>query len=100
MRPHGMNLITSLTEGILIIFMAAQSWKGAKEIAEREEEELVFHNYDTGEYGACSRDRSFGCFVKGEFIEQRCICIPAKYSPEELEKKERDFLSENPEWAD
>jgi len=80
--------------------MAATSWKEAKEIAEREGEELVFHNYDTREFGACSRDRSFGCFVKGEFVEERCICMPAKYSPEELEKKERDFLAENPGWAE
>lgn len=80
--------------------MAATSWKEAKEIAEREGQELVFHNYDTREYGACPRDRSFGCFIKGEFVEQRCICMPAKFSPEELEKKEKDFLKENPEWAD
>ena len=80
--------------------MAAKSWKEAKAIAEREGEELVFHNYDTREYGACSRDKSFGCFVKGEFVEERCICIPAKFSPEELEKKEKDFLAENPGWAE
>jgi hypothetical protein len=88
------------TEAILGTLMAAKSWKEAKETAEREGEELVFHNYDTREYGACSRDRSFGRFVKGEFVEQRCICMPAKFSPEELEKKERDFLTENPGWAE
>lgn len=96
-----MDLITSQNPDIVWkIIMAAKSWKEAKEIAEREGQELVYHNYDAGEYGACPRDRSFGCFVKGEFIEQRCICMPAKYSPEELEKKERDFLAENPQWAD
>jgi hypothetical protein len=80
--------------------MAAQSWREAKEIADREGAELVFHNYDTCEYGACSRDTTFGCFVKGEFVEQRCICMPARFSSEELEQKERVFLAENPGWGD
>lgn len=80
--------------------MAARSWKEAKEIADREGAELVFHNYDKKEYGACSSDTTFGCFVKGEFVEERCICMPAKFSPEELEKKEQAFLADNPGWAD
>jgi hypothetical protein len=53
----------------------ARSWQEAKEIAEKEGEELVFHNFETGEYGACSRMKRFGCFRHGEFIEERCICI-------------------------
>ncbi|MBP1929053.1 hypothetical protein J2741_001600 [Methanolinea mesophila] len=77
---------------------AAKSWKEAKEVAEKEGEELVFHNFDTGEYGACSRSKSFGCFKHGEFVEERCICIPAKFSTAELEEKEKKFLLENPEW--
>jgi hypothetical protein len=78
---------------------AAKSWEEGKEIAEREGKELVFHNFDTGEYGACARSQNFGCFKEGKFIEQRCICMPATFSVEELEKKEKDFLKENPEWA-
>lgn len=77
----------------------AKSWKEAKEAAEREGSELVFHNFDTGEYGACSRQREFGIFSKGQFIEQRCICIPAKFTVTELEQKEKKFLEENPGWA-
>lgn len=80
--------------------MAAKSWKEAKTEAEREGTELVFHNFDTGEYGPCSRERAFGCFVKGKFIEQRCICIPAKFTVEELEEKEKKFLEENPGWTE
>jgi hypothetical protein len=80
--------------------MAAKSWKEAKKEAERGEEELVFHNFDTGEYGSCSRSREFGCFEKGKFVQQRCICIPAKFSAEELEQKEKKFLDENPGWAE
>jgi len=80
--------------------MAARSWREAKEIADREGAELVFHNYDTKEYGACSRDTTFGCFVKGEFVEERCICMPATFSSEELEKKEQAFLTENPDWGE
>jgi hypothetical protein len=77
----------------------ARSWKEAKEEAERQGAELVFHNFDTGEYGPCSRDQEFGCFVKGEYKEQLCICIPAKFTVEELEQKEKKFLEENPGWA-
>lgn len=80
--------------------MRATSWKEAREIAKREGQDLVFHNYDTGEYGACSHSQSFGCFVKGEFIEQRCICMPATHTPEELEEKEKKFLRENPGWIE
>jgi len=69
-------------------------------MAKREGQDLVYHNFDTGEYGACSRSRSFGCFVKGEFIEERCICMPAAFSPEELEEKEEKFLSENRGWIE
>jgi hypothetical protein len=77
----------------------AKSWQEGKEIAEREGKELVFHNFDTGEYGACTRSQSFGCFKEGKFIEQRCICMPVRYSAAELEQKEREFLNENPDWV-
>lgn len=79
--------------------MAAASWKEGKECAEREGKELVFHNFDTGEYGACSPSDRFGCFEKGKFTEQRCICMPARLTAEEMEQKERKFLEENPEWV-
>jgi len=79
---------------------SAKSWKEGKDTAVREGKELVFHNIDTGEYGACSRSDRFGCFEKGKFIEQRCICMPATLSPDEMEHKERKFLGENPEWAE
>jgi hypothetical protein len=38
--------------------------------------------------------------VKGEFVEQRCICMPATHTPEELEEKEKKFLRENPGWTE
>jgi hypothetical protein len=79
---------------------AATSWKEGKDCAEREGKELVFHNFDTGEYGTCSPSDRFGCFEKGKFIEQRCICMPATLSVDEMEQKERKFLEENPEWAE
>ena len=79
---------------------AATSWKEGKDCAEREGKELVFHNFDTGEYGACSRSDRFGCFEKGKFIEQRCICMPATLSVDEMEQKERKFIEENPEWGE
>lgn len=79
---------------------AAKSWREAKEIAGKEGHELVFHNFDTGEYGACPPSQSFGCFRAGEFIEERVICMPARFSADELEEKEQKFLAENPGWAE
>ena len=79
--------------------MTARSWKEAKDIAEREEMELVFHDLDTGEYGACSRSQTFGSFEDGGFIEHRCICMLSKLSVDELERKEREFLTKNPDWV-
>ncbi|MDD1672840.1 MAG: hypothetical protein LUP99_00325 [Methanomicrobiales archaeon] len=76
----------------------ARSWRGAKDTAEREGKELVFHDLDTGEYGACSRSQTFGSFKGGLFIEHRCICMPAKLTADELEEKERVFLEDNPDF--
>jgi len=76
----------------------ARSWKEAKEIADREGTELVFHNFDTGTYGACSRSQVFGYFKDGIFIEYRCICVPAQFTIEEIEGKEKEFLKKNLEW--
>ena len=78
----------------------AKSWKEGKDTAVREGKELVFHNFDTGEYGACSPPDRFGSFKGGKFVEQRCICMPATLSSGEMEEKERKFLGENPEWAE
>jgi hypothetical protein len=85
---------------VVIILAAANSWKEAKEIAERECKELVFHNYDKNEYGACSRETSFGCFKEGKFTEERCICIPARFSADEIEQKEKEFIEKNPDWIE
>lgn len=76
----------------------AQSWKEAKEIAEAQGFEHVFHDYDAGTYGACRPSDRQGTFSCGVFSEHRCIHMPASLSAEEMEEKERKFLEENPEW--
>jgi hypothetical protein len=81
----------------ILKFMAG-SWKEAKECAEKETLPQVYHDCDTNTYGACNPGERQGTFKGGVFTEHRCLCMPAHLSPAELEKKERDFLSENPDW--
>jgi hypothetical protein len=76
----------------------AQSWKEAKEIAEAEGLEHVFHDYDAGTYGACRATDRQGTFSCGVFTEHRCIHMLSSLPAAEMEEKERKFLEENPEW--
>lgn len=76
----------------------ANSWNEAKMAADQEGMEQVFHDFDTGTFGACKRDQKQGHFTSGCFSEHRCICMPSKLSAEELAEKERKFLEENPDW--
>jgi hypothetical protein len=76
----------------------AESWREAKECALREGLPQVYHDCDGGVYGACRQGESQGSFKGGVFIEHRCICMPAHWSAEELEAKEKKFREENPDW--
>jgi len=76
----------------------AVSWKEAKECAFREGLSHVYHDCDDNVYGTCREGESQGSFMKGVFIEHRCICMPAHLSADELEEKEKKFRSENPDW--
>ncbi|MEN6611783.1 MAG: hypothetical protein ABFC24_13155 [Methanoregulaceae archaeon] len=74
------------------------SWKEARETAVKEGMEQVFHDFDKGTFGACRRNEKQGHFASGCFVEHRCICMPSALSADDLGKKERDFLKENPDW--
>jgi hypothetical protein len=76
----------------------AISWKEAKECALREGLPHVYHDCDARIFGACREGEKQGSFKDGVFLEHRCICMPAHLSHEELEAKEKKFLSENPDW--
>jgi len=76
----------------------AASWTEAKECAERKGLSHVYHDCDNETYGACREGEAQGSFKEGVFIEHRCICMPSHLSAEEMEKKERQFRSENPDW--
>jgi hypothetical protein len=76
----------------------AGSWQEARECAVREGLPQVYHDCDDKVYGACQQGEQQGIFKGGVFIEHRCICMPAHLSCEELEVKEKKFLSENPGW--
>jgi hypothetical protein len=76
----------------------AESWQEARENAQKEGKEMVFHDYDAGSYGVCSKTDRPGHFSCGNYVEHRCICMPADLKPEELEQKEKKFLNENPGW--
>ncbi|MDT8357936.1 MAG: hypothetical protein RQ758_05460 [Methanomicrobiaceae archaeon] len=76
----------------------AKSWQQAKEIAKREGLELVFHDLDTGRYGACRRGEKQGAFSCGKFVEHRTIALLAEQTVDEIVGKERRFLEENPDF--
>ena len=76
----------------------AGSWKEAQECARKEGKEQVYHDFDTDTYGVCSRSERQGHFDCGQFVEHRCICMPASLSAEELAQKENAFLDKNPDW--
>lgn len=76
----------------------ALSWREARECALREGLPQVYHDCDARMYGACREGEKQGSFKEGIFLEHRCICMPAHLSHEELEVKEKKFLSENPDW--
>lgn len=77
----------------------ARDWREAREDAEKKGCTLVYHDLDTGAFGACGPEERQGHFEKGRFVEHRCICMPARFWPGELEAKEQRFLDEHPEWG-
>ena len=79
--------------------MMAGSWQEAVEIAKKEGKEQVYHDFDRNTYGVCTKGEHPGHFSCGVHIEHRCICMPAILSPEELARKEKAFLEENPGWV-
>jgi len=76
----------------------AASWHEARALAQKQNLPQVYHDCDTGSYGACRTGEQQGSFKNGVFIEHRCICMPAHFSAEELAEKERKFRAENPDW--
>ena len=76
----------------------AGSWKEARDCAQKDALPQVYHDCDTNTYGACNTGERQGTFKGGVFLEHRCLCMSSHLSPEELEAKEKKFLSENPDW--
>ncbi len=76
----------------------AASWREAVEIARKDGKEQVYHDFDKNTYGTCMKTERPGHFSSGCYFEHRCICMSAALSPEELERKENEFLYENPDW--
>ena len=78
----------------------AHSWKEAKIEAKNGQCELVYHDFDRDIYGACRPEQRQGHFTRGRFVEHHCICMPARFSEDELNEKEKTFLKENPGWLE
>ena len=76
---------------------AAATWKQAKEIATQKGLELVYHDYDLRQYGACAKDDLPGHFKAGAWIPHRFFSIRAVSSIEEIEAKEKEFLTKEQE---
>lgn len=49
----------------------ADSWQEAREIAQKEGKEMVFHDFDSGLYGVCMKADRPGHFSCGSYVEHR-----------------------------
>lgn len=78
---------------------AAASWKQAKEIAAQQNLEIVYHDFETGQYGAASKSDLPGHFKCGAWIPHRIFSVPATTSPEEIDAQEKAFIAAHPECA-
>ena len=78
----------------------AESWEAAKEIAAEQKLELVYHDYDTGEYGAAEKDDLPGHFKVGAWIPHRVFAASATAGVEKIEEQEKEFLEEHPDWVE
>ncbi|MDP2798204.1 MAG: hypothetical protein Q8N94_12005 [Methanoregula sp.] len=54
----------------------AESWKDAKDRAQKEALPQVYHDCDVNTYGACNAGERHGSFKRGVFTEHRCLCQP------------------------
>ncbi len=67
----------------------SKTWIGAKRIATRDSFEVVYHDLETDEYGACPRGQPQGHFDEYQrFHEHRCIYFPARMTVREIEAEE------------
>ncbi len=78
----------------------ADSWKSAKEEAERAGHPLVYHDLEQDTYGACRREDDCGHFTCGRFVPHRAICMKAELAPGEMAEKEAAYLAEHPGFAE
>ncbi len=78
----------------------ADSWKAAKEEAERAGRPFVFHDLEQKTYGACRREDDCGHFSCGRFVAHRAVCMKADATPQEMEAKEAAYIAEHPEFAE
>ena len=76
----------------------ARSWKEAKELAAEKNRPCVYHNRESGEYGACTPEGKRRRAVSSEGFRDDCVCFPAGMNPEEMEVRERLFLEGDPGW--
>ena len=77
----------------------ATSFRGAKRIATRDGFDIVFHNFDTHEYGACPRGQPQGNFDQlHNFKEGNCLYFPASMSAAEMEDAEYHKIADDPYW--
>ena len=79
--------------------VAAATWKEAKDIAAKQALELVYHDFDTKQYGACAKDDLPGHFKAGAWVLHRIFSIRAVSTMEEIEAKEKEFLAAHADWV-
>ena len=78
----------------------ATSYIGAKRIASKEGFEIVYHDFDDSDYGACPRGQPQGHFDAGQFQEHICLYFPAAMAAAEMEEAEAQKFADNPYWQE
>ena len=73
--------------------MMANTWKGAKAEATKMGVTVVYHDYDTGEYGAVPQGHPIGHHDEwGQFHKHNCLYLPAYLSSNRMYEKEQMYL--------
>jgi len=79
----------------------ATSYIGAKRIASKNGFEIVYHDFETGEYGACPRGQPQGHFDEVQrFHEHVCLYFPASMRAVDMEDAEDQKFADDPYWQE
>jgi hypothetical protein len=76
------------------------SYLGAKRAATKSGFDVVYHDFDTNEYGACPRGQPHGHYEAGQFHKHICLYFPSSMSAIEMEEAEDQKFVDDPYWQE